>query len=186
MYGPFISSFEWIFQVICLLNESWTTMISSGTNSTLSCYLNLGFNLNQQERCDTYLKVCPPPPGYQPVLWAAVKYLLNTQHAFIVDHYDGHYFIERWNFQIFLAALAALYLTLVTDSLTDWLTATLEFWHQEWLLRLETHHTFDQSDVWTKWQKDKETKRQKDKKTKRQKDKNTKWQKDKKIIRKTR
>ena len=51
----------------------------------------------------------------------------------------------------FLAALAALYLTLVTDSLSHWLTqsltATLEFWHKEWLLRLETLQTFDQSVV---------------------------------------
>ena len=31
--------------------------------------------------------------------------------------------------------------------LTHWLTATLEFWHKEWLLRLETLQTFDQSDV---------------------------------------
>ena len=47
-----------------------------------------------------------------------------------------------------------------------WVTATLEFWHKEWLLRLETLQTFDQSVVKTKRQKDKKTKRQKDKKTK--------------------
>ena len=44
---------------------------------------------------------------------------------------------------LFLAALAALYLTLVSH----WVTATLEFRHKEWLLRLETLQTFDQSDV---------------------------------------
>ena len=77
--------------------------------------------------------------------------------------------------KVFLAALAALYLTLVSDSLTHWVGATLEFWHKEWLLRLEILQTFDQSDVyWTsrlgmKRQNDKKTKRQKEKKTKRQK-----------------
>ena len=44
---------------------------------------------------------------------------------------------------LFLSALAALYLTLVSGWLTDWLTATLEFWHKEWILRLETFETFD-------------------------------------------
>ena len=43
---------------------------------------------------------------------------------------------------IFLAALAALYLTLVSQ----WVTATLEFCHKKWLLRLETLQTFDQMD----------------------------------------
>ena len=69
--------------------------------------------------------------------------------------------------QWFLAALAALYLTLVSGSLG----ATFEFWHKEWLLRLEVHKTYDQSDVWqkkTKRQKGKKTKMQKYKKTKRQ------------------
>ena len=51
-----------------------------------------------------------------------------------------------------LAALAALYLNLVTG----WVSATLEFWHKEWLLRLET-----------KRQKNKKTKRQKTKTKKR-------------------
>ena len=39
------------------------------------------------------------------------------------------------------------------------LTATLEFRQKEWLYRLETLQTFDQSDVWTKRQKDQWTKR---------------------------
>ena len=33
------------------------------------------------------------------------------------------------------------------QSLSHWVTATLEFWHKEWLLRLETLQTFDQHDV---------------------------------------
>ena len=45
----------------------------------------------------------------------------------------------------FLAALAALYLTLVSQ----WVSATLEFWHKEWLLTLETLQTFGRSDVQT-------------------------------------
>ena len=49
--------------------------------------------------------------------------------------------------------------------LGQWVAATLEFQHKEWLLRFET------------WQKDKKTKRQKNKKTKRQNDKKTKRQK---------
>ena len=32
------------------------------------------------------------------------------------------------------------------QSLTDWVTATLEFLHEEWLLRLQTIQTFGQSD----------------------------------------
>ena len=42
------------------------------------------------------------------------------------------------------------------------LTATLEFWHKEWLFRLETLQTFDQTDVQTKKHKEKykRTKRQ--------------------------
>ena len=59
---------------------------------------------------------------------------------------------------LFLAALAALYLTLVSESVTHSLSATFEFWHKEWLLTLQTLQTFDQSDVWTKRQKDKNTK----------------------------
>ena len=73
---------------------------------------------------------------------------------------------------VFLAALAALYLTLVTHSVDQWVSATLEFWHKEWLLRLQTLHTFDQSDVKTKRQKGKRQKRQKTQK--RQKDDKTK------------
>ena len=33
------------------------------------------------------------------------------------------------------------------QSLDQWVTATFEFWHKEWLLRLETLQTFDQHDV---------------------------------------
>ena len=71
---------------------------------------------------------------------------------------------RRWWIRLmqFLAALAALYLTSVTGSLG----ATLEFWHKEWLLRLQTLQTFDQHDVQTKRQKDKKTKRQKDERRK--------------------
>ena len=43
----------------------------------------------------------------------------------------------------------------------EWLTATLEFQHKEWLLRLETLQSFE---------KDKKTKRQNDKKKKTEKD----------------
>ena len=50
----------------------------------------------------------------------------------------------------FLAALAALYLTLVSQWVGEWLTATFEFRHKEWLLTLETLQTFDQHDVQTK------------------------------------
>ena len=45
---------------------------------------------------------------------------------------------------LFLAALAALYLTLVSDW---WVSTTLEFWHKEWLLRLQTLETFVRHDV---------------------------------------
>ena len=76
----------------------------------------------------------------------------------------------------FLAALAALYQTLVvSDSRTDWLPL---FRHKTWILRHETHETFEKSDVKTK--KDKQRKRQKDKKTKRQNDKMRKRQKQRK------
>ena len=44
---------------------------------------------------------------------------------------------------LFLAALAALYLTCPSSSSV---TATLEFWHKEWLLRLETLPTIDRGD----------------------------------------
>ena len=56
---------------------------------------------------------------------------------FIISHYTSH----------FLAALAALYLTLVTEWVSESVTATLEFRHKEWLLRLETLQTFDWIDV---------------------------------------
>ena len=45
------------------------------------------------------------------------------------------------------------------------LTATLEFRHKEWLLRLGWHP----SDIWSEWCLDEKTIRQKDKKTRRQK-----------------
>ena len=63
------------------------------------------------------------------------------------------------------------------QSLCHWVAATLEFWHKEWLLRLETIQTFDQGVKKTKRQKDKTTKTQKDKNTKGQKDKKTKTKK---------
>ena len=77
----------------------------------------------------------------------------------------------------FLAALAALYLTLVTEWVSN---RHFRIWHKEWLLRLQVLRTYDQSDFWQKYkkkkrQKDKETTRKKDekdkkmKKTKRQK-----------------
>ena len=47
----------------------------------------------------------------------------------------------------FLVALAALYLTLVSQSVSESLSATFECWHIEWLLTLENNQTFDQSDV---------------------------------------
>ena len=46
-------------------------------------------------------------------------------------------------------------------SLSHSVSATLEFRHKEWPLRLETLQTFDHSDVQTKIQKDKKIKRQK-------------------------
>ena len=65
-----------------------------------------------------------------------------------------HWSSERRNRAAwFLAALAVLYLTLVSGWVTHWLTATLEFWHKEWLLRLGTLETFDKSDKNTKRQK---------------------------------
>ena len=60
----------------------------------------------------------------------------------------------------FLAALAALYLALVSD----WVSAAFEFWLKESLLTLEALHPFDWSDVWTKRQKDKKTKIRKEQK----------------------
>ena len=65
----------------------------------------------------------------------------------------------------------------VTDSVTDSVSATLEFWHKEWLLRLRTLQMFDQQGVQTKRQKDKKTTWQKDNMTKRQHDKKAKRQK---------
>ena len=42
----------------------------------------------------------------------------------------------------YLAALAALYLTFVSEWVSQSLTATLEFRHKEWLSRLQTPQTF--------------------------------------------
>ena len=99
-------------------------------------------------------------------------------HVILINFYFLTFFYNVYFW--FLAALAALYLTLISQSVSQWLSATLEFWHKEWLLRLQTFQTFDQSHVKTKRQKDLKAKRQKDKTTKRQKDKKTKRQKDKK------
>ena len=75
--------------------------------------------------------------------------------------------------------------------MTGWVTATLELWHTEWLLTLDTlqtcldKNTARQKDKKTTWQKGNTTKRQKkqnDEKIKRQKDKKSKRQKDKKTI----
>ena len=48
---------------------------------------------------------------------------------------------------MFLATLVAQCLTLVSQSVTQWVSATLEFWHKECLLRLQTLQSFDQSVV---------------------------------------
>ena len=82
---------------------------------------------------------------------------------------------------MFLAALAALYLTLVTESVSQWVTHC----HFRMLTQRVTFDTSDPSDIWSEWCQDKKTKRQKrkrqkDKKTKRQKEKKTEKQKDKK------
>ena len=55
------------------------------------------------------------------------------------------------------------------------MSGTLEIGHKEWLLRLQTLHTFEKETKRQKKLKDK--KRQKDKETKRQKGKTTKRQK---------
>ena len=69
---------------------------------------------------------------------------------------------------LFLAALAALYLTLVTDSVSEC--------HFRISTQGVTFEAWDPSDLWSEWCLDKMTKIQKDKKTKRQKDKKTKRQ----------
>ena len=66
------------------------------------------------------------------------------------------------------------------QSLTDSVSATFEFQHKEWFLRLQTFQTFDQHDFKTK---NKKTKRQNDKKTNAEKGKRTKGQKEKKTKR---
>ena len=58
----------------------------------------------------------------------------------------GERLLKVFWLKVFLAALAALYLTLVSEWLTQWLTATLEFQHKEWLSRLQTLQTFDRSE----------------------------------------
>ena len=47
-----------------------------------------------------------------------------------VDQNDGQFF-SAMEWFMFLAALAALYLTLVSQSVSDSLTATLEFRHND-------------------------------------------------------
>ena len=80
------------------------------------------------------------PPGVDPFSlgpprsFFAVKYLL-----FMKCTSDPPNLFCCW---IFLAALAALYLPCVPESVS----ATLEFRHKEWLLRLETLSTFDRGD----------------------------------------
>ena len=80
----------------------------------------------------------------------------------------------------FLAALAALYLTLVSD----WVSQT--DCHYRISTKRVTFETWDPSDIWFEWcldkktKKDRKTDRQKGKKTKRQKDKKSKSQKVKK------
>ena len=61
----------------------------------------------------------------------------------------------------FLAPLAVLYPPLVTQWLTHWLTATLEFRNKERLLRIVTLQIFDQSDNQTERRKDKTAKNEK-------------------------
>ena len=51
-----------------------------------------------------------------------------------------------WRNQLYVPSLGRQWVS-------DWLTATSEFGHKEWLLRLKTLQTFDQSDVQTKRQK---------------------------------
>ena len=77
---------------------------------------------------------------------------------------------------MFLAALAALYLTLVNQ----WVDHC-QFWV---LTRRVTFETWDPSEIWWEWCLTKRWKVKKDKKTKRQNIKNTKWQRDKEIKRK--
>ena len=60
---------------------------------------------------------------------------------FLIEIYTGTATLSFY-LLAFLAALAALYLPFVPE----WVTATLEFWHKEWLLRLETLQTFGQGD----------------------------------------
>ena len=79
-----------------------------------------------------------------------------------------------WMLACFLAALAALYLTLVTDWVGD---CNFRIFTQR-----VTFETSDPSDIWSAWCLDENTKRQKDKKgkkTKRQKDRKTTRQQDK-------
>ena len=84
----------------------------------------------------------------------------------------GEPYFEKLRFSpdiVFLAALAALYLTLVSDSLTLSLTGC----HFRILAQIVTFETCDPSDIWSARCLDKKTKKTK-KKAKRQKDKKTK------------
>ena len=61
-------------------------------------------------------------------------------------------------------------ITATPPSVTEWVTATLEFWHKKWHLRLQTLQTFDLSDRNTERQKDRRQKKdKKGEKTKRPK-----------------
>ena len=76
---------------------------------------------------------------------------------------------------MFLAAVAALYLTLVSH----WVSESLSGCHFRISTQILTFETWDPSDIWSercldKKTKDKKTKKHKDKKTKRQKDRKTK------------
>jgi len=85
--------------------------------------------------------------------------------------------VKFFKLLLFLAALAALYLTLVSELVTGC--------HFRILTQGVTFETGDPSDIWSEWCPDKKTKRQMDTKTKRQKrqkkrQKKTKRQRDKK------
>ena len=87
--------------------------------------------------CNHHLGTCFWRPWYQGLV-NNIAYVGSYRHFIILSILVTVYLCI-----CFLAALAALYLTLVSH----WLSATLEFWHKEWLLGLETLQTFDQSDV---------------------------------------
>ena len=76
----------------------------------------------------------------------SIKHPPDSMQILFKKKGKGKYKVNSWGIKLFFSCPGSS-LPDLGQSVTEWFSANLEFWHKERLLRPETLQTFDQSDV---------------------------------------